>query len=573
MAIRVECPNCQAAFSAKAEYAGKKGKCPACKSVITVPASQPAPAAAAQRSPGPPAIQSRVAPTNPAKLRGPLGAARPATASPNPAAALTPAQQREALQSELLTAFRGNIARVKVPPMYRLGIALSALLMILLPLAYVAIVALTGWSVWFHATHNTALLSMGTGRAQLMMILIYAAPIAVGVILVLFMLKPLFARPVLMGRSRSLTRQAEPVLFAFVDRVCQAVGARAPSRIKVDWQLNASAGCDEGWLGFLGDWLVLTIGAPMAAGLDLGEFAGVLAHEFGHFTQGTGRRMTYLVRSISFWFLRVVYQRDEWDAWLDQAANDMDLRIGWILHLARLGVWLSRRILWLFMMMGNVVSSFLLRQMEYHADAHEARLAGGEVFETTTRKMAQLEVAYVQVFADLRQLVIRGRLPYDLSQMMLAKQSQFSAELLQEINRHISAGKTGLFDTHPASRDRIERARQEARRRFSSNTGRRRSSSAISNPSRATQLVISTEPPSAADSSLPKCSRSKKPSAPKKPPATLSLPSGWIEMNVCRSWWIVSNSRRAAPRTLPAVRDTLAKSVARERSDRSAGHQ
>jgi len=403
-----------------------------------------------------------VATANPTKHRETRGETRLATAPARPAAAVAPAQQREALQHELLAAFSGNIVCVKVPPLYRLGIALSALVMILLPLAYVAIVALTGWLVWFHATRNTALLNMGTGRVQLMMILVYAAPIAVGVILVLFMLKPLFARPLMMGRSRSLTRQAEPVLFAFVDRICQAVGARAPSRIKVDWRLNASAGCEEGWLGFLSDRLVLTIGAPLVAGLDLGEFAGVLAHEFGHFTQGTGRRMTYLVRSISFWFLRVVYQRDEWDAWLDQAANETDLRIGLILHLARLGVWMSRRILWLFMMMGNVVSSFLLRQMEFHADAHEARLAGSDVFESTTWKMAQLEVAYAQVFADLRHLILRGRLPDDLSQLVLAKRGMFSVELLQRINCQISAGKTRLFDTHPASRDRIERAHQES---------------------------------------------------------------------------------------------------------------
>src|SRR5207248_927529 len=151
--------------------------------------------------------------------------------------------------------------------------------------------------------------------------------------------------------------------------------------------------------------LVLTIGAPLIAGLDAGQFAGVLAHEFGHFTQASGRRLTFLVRSINFWFMRVVYQRDAWDEQLDQAASQWDLRIGWVLHLARLGVWLSRRVLWAFMMIGHVVSSFLLRQMEFHADAHEARLVGGDVFESTTRQMAFLEIAYQVVFNDLRVFV------------------------------------------------------------------------------------------------------------------------------------------------------------------------
>jgi predicted Zn finger-like uncharacterized protein len=37
MPISVTCPACAAAFQVKDEYAGKKGKCPKCKAVLTVP--------------------------------------------------------------------------------------------------------------------------------------------------------------------------------------------------------------------------------------------------------------------------------------------------------------------------------------------------------------------------------------------------------------------------------------------------------------------------------------------------------------------------------------------------------
>lgn len=53
---------------------------------------------------------------------------------------------------------------------------------------------------------------------------------------------------------------------------------------------------------------MLTIGLPLVAGLSLQQLAGVLAHEFGHFSQGAGMRLTYIVRSINAWFLRVVYE-------------------------------------------------------------------------------------------------------------------------------------------------------------------------------------------------------------------------------------------------------------------------
>ena len=94
--------------------------------------------------------------------------------------------------------------------------------------------------------------------------------------------------------------------------------------------------------------------------MNLREFAGVLAHEFGHFAQGTGMRLTYIIRTINGWFARVVYERDEWDINLEKAAKEVDLRIGIILHLTRLCIWLTRRILWVLMQAGHAISCFML---------------------------------------------------------------------------------------------------------------------------------------------------------------------------------------------------------------------
>jgi len=92
-------------------------------------------------------------------------------------------------------------------------------------------------------------------------------------------------------------------LFEFVDQLCDLVGrARGPRKIKVDCQVNASAGFAGGMFSLLGHNLVLTIGLPLAAGLNLRQLTGVLAHEFGHFAQGTAMRVSYIVRSINGWF-------------------------------------------------------------------------------------------------------------------------------------------------------------------------------------------------------------------------------------------------------------------------------
>ena len=259
---------------------------------------------------------------------------------------------------------------------------------------------------------------------------------------------------------------------------------------------------------------MLKIGAPLIAGLDTGQLAGILAHEFGHFTQGTGLRLTYMVRAINYWFVRVVYERDGWDQWLEETANDWDFRVGWILRLSQLCVLVSRGILWVFMVVGHAASGFMLRQMEFHADAHESRLVGGPGFAATTRRLARLNVAYAAAMRDLGQMVDHGRLPDDLPQLMLMEDIAQPDELVAEIERQQQGTKTGWFDTHPADRDRIRRAAREGTIRHSPTGGRPRCCSAISPRSPVTRPGICTGPISAAVFSRRGCSRRPKPCGP-----------------------------------------------------------
>lgn len=111
--------------------------------------------------------------------------------------------------------------------------------------------------------------------------------------------------------------------------------------------------------------LVLLYVGPLVIGLSARQLGGVLAHEFGHFSQGFGMRVSYIVRTISYWFARVVYERDRWDEWLASTASSLDFRIGIVLHFSRLLIWLTRRILWCLMMIGQIFSCYLLRQMEF----------------------------------------------------------------------------------------------------------------------------------------------------------------------------------------------------------------
>src|SRR5439155_20614652 len=107
--------------------------------------------------------------------------------------------------------------------------------------------------------------------------------------------------------------------------------------------VNARAGMDGNILGLISRKLVLTIGLPLAAGLDLQDFTGILAHELGHFAQGTAMRLTFIVRRVSFWFFRAVYERDSWDEQLDGAWRRSRYSVGYVLlGVAMLFIWAGR---------------------------------------------------------------------------------------------------------------------------------------------------------------------------------------------------------------------------------------
>ncbi len=355
-----------------------------------------------------------------------------------------------------IEAFQGTIRPARTTPLYRLGLAVVAFAMVLLPLVYLTLIGLTAWLVVLHLKNDTWIFSGAHGRSGLIQLVAYLGPAVAGGILVFFMVKPFFAAKTKSPDPISLDPALEPMLFAFVRKVCDLVGAPVPCRIDVDCQVNASASLRR---GLWSNALVLTVGLPLVSGLDMRQFAGVLAHEFGHFAQGAGMRLTYIIRHINFWFARVVYERDEWDLKLEHAARESDLRIGVVLHAARGCVWLTRRILWALMLAGNAISCFMMRQMEYDADSYEAKIAGSDTFELTARRLRVLSVATHRAYEDVQQSWASKRLPENLPLLIGHKASSLPAEVLQKISSAADSEKTGWFDTHPCDADRIRAAR------------------------------------------------------------------------------------------------------------------
>ena len=380
-------------------------------------------------------------------------------------AAPTPEQPSGAPSAaDLVAAFGGPVANTPVSFFYQLGLVLVSVLMIVLPLVYLAMIAAAGYGVYLYATHFTFLVTSieGGGRLYVVKLLAYITPLFVGAVLVFFMVKPLFARRAPYAQPLAMNPALNPALFALIAKICDTVGAPMPKRIDLNCDLNAAAGFRRGAFSLFGNDLVLTIGLPLVAGLSLRQFAGVMAHEFGHFTQGFGMRLSYVIRSINAWFARVVFERDAWDVALTQWAEETeDWRVAIVINSARLGVWFSRFLLRLLMLTGHGVSCFLLRQMEYDADSYEIKLAGSETFERSVKRLRVLAEALGRSYKEMRVAWNKNhRLPDDFPAYLLQQEAALSPERRTGIEDRVGLATTGLFDTHPSDGDRIRRARQ-----------------------------------------------------------------------------------------------------------------
>src|SRR5215831_9596671 len=135
-----------------------------------------------------------------------------------------------------LEEFTGQISRTKISPLYSVGLAVVALAMVLLPLIYITLIVLTAWVVLLHLKYDTWIFSGGGGHV-LVRLPAYLGPAIAGGILVFFMIKPFFAKKAKTPDPITLDKGKEPLLFAFIQKICGLVGAPTPCQIEVDCQV------------------------------------------------------------------------------------------------------------------------------------------------------------------------------------------------------------------------------------------------------------------------------------------------------------------------------------------------
>lgn len=142
---------------------------------------------------------------------------------------------------------------------------------------------------------NLALLALGVW------LLVTGWPLLIATVLALLSFGIVWmARPRIERASRyAVNRASFPALWALVDRVAGALGARPPHSLAVDWRFGASFG-KVTWLGRS----ELRLGLPFVAILENDELVALIGHELAHGIKGDLRYGAWVgvaLRSLGAW--------------------------------------------------------------------------------------------------------------------------------------------------------------------------------------------------------------------------------------------------------------------------------
>ncbi len=363
---------------------------------------------------------------------------------------------------KVLGAFQGVIDPIELPRPYKIRLSLVAIAMLLLPLLYIALIFLISYGIYYHATENIAIIAhMRIWEQIVFLTLGYLAPLVFGTILIIFMIKPILATRPVKAEPISLNPYKEEVLFDFIYKISDIVRAPIPRRIEIDCDVNASASFNVGFISLFEEDLVLKIGLPLVADMNTRQFAGVLSHELGHFSRDTGMRLTFIIRKINHLFSQVLHVPDIWDEKLDQWSEEADSSFQDVIHIARFFVSVTRKIMWIFVKTGHLISCSLIRRMEFDADRFQARVTGSKQFADICLRLKTLNIASEQTSADLREMQDSRHLADNLPDLILSNKDQITALSEARFKRHIIDSETDFFDHRPSGKDRIANALKE----------------------------------------------------------------------------------------------------------------
>ncbi|MBN8790118.1 MAG: M48 family metalloprotease [Terrimonas sp.] len=212
---------------------------------------------------------------------------------------------------------------------------------------------------------------------RLITIILGLGLIAVGGSVIFFLVKFIFAVSKNENPGRVEIKEADqPRLFALIRELTQQTNTQFPKKIFLSPEVNACVFYNSSfWSMFLPVRKNLEIGLGLVNSVNVSEFKAVMAHEFGHFSQRSMKlgSFTYNVNRVIY---NMLYENNSYTSFLNSWGNIHGL----LALLAIVTSKIAQGIQWILRgMYGFINKNYmgLSREMEFHADAIAASVAGG----------------------------------------------------------------------------------------------------------------------------------------------------------------------------------------------------
>ena len=280
---------------------------------------------------------------------------------------------------------------------------------------------------------------------------------AVVVLVLLFLIKPLLPLRRKKSKPIEVTQEDQPELFAYIRSLAKCIDAPEPERVLIDIHANASASFAGGISPTSGP-LTLTLGLPLIGGMTLRQLAGVIAHELGHFSQGSMVKKNILTGFVSGWLTEVALGEDLFDHYIDRLATTCPSVFRFVFKLIRLVTNAIRRVFYVVMVVGHMVTRMTARQLEYDADQYMVHTIGSEHFADTMYETTVLGYASQQAIDDAGRFYRDRRLPNNLPAMVIARARRMDDKTRRKLIRGEDLGHAEAFSTHPLTSKRIKAA-------------------------------------------------------------------------------------------------------------------
>ncbi len=202
--------------------------------------------------------------------------------------------------------------------------------------------------------------------------------ISIGLLIFIFLIKFLFTKHVT-DRSHlvEIKRTDEPKLFALVEEIVKEVNTDFPKKIYLSAEVNASVFYDSSfWSMFLPIRKNLQIGLGLMNSITTDECKAILAHEFGHFSQRSMKVGSY-VYNVNQIIYNMLFDNQGYQS-LVQAWASIS---GYLTFFVSIAVGIVQGIQKILRKMYEIVNVNYLglsREMEFHADAVAANIAGSK---------------------------------------------------------------------------------------------------------------------------------------------------------------------------------------------------